>query len=451
VKNWHGRRIALDLVWLGIVILAGVRSFALVHYDAKATVPQTSEAVRVAYILHSEGRFADPFATFRTGPTAHIAPGFPAILAAVYSMFGIGARGAFAAKFLEATMLVLQVALIPLVAMALGAGRITGFLAACLAIGGMRHSFIWEANYVAVLLIVATLIACRYLVLLERGIVRGAGFNPWGSPAGLAWIVGVLWGVLLLIAPNVGPIWIAWILGGAWLSRRRGFRHSWLPAALAPLCFLGPWVVRNEAVFHKIIPVRDNFGLELAVGNNPCAKVSYTNSLRSGCFQHPYAVVAEAQKLARIGEAEYNHIRMMQAVAWIRANPGDALSLWTRRAAYFWFPSLNEGGSDLLGAKQRWSAWTINLMTILTVPGLVLLWRTARPGAAICAIFLGTYPLIYYVVQFIERYRLPIMWVTFILAAVTIRSFMVWVWSRRATTLHDPPVIANETSASPQL
>src|SRR5579884_2355530 len=98
------QRIVLNAIWLVIIILAAVRSYALVHYDRNATVPETPEAVRVAYILHTQGSFANPFATFPTGPTAHVAPGFPAILAAIYWIFGIGASGAFAAKAAEATM-----------------------------------------------------------------------------------------------------------------------------------------------------------------------------------------------------------------------------------------------------------------------------------------------------------------------------------------------------------
>ena len=120
-------KITLGLIWFGIIILAGLRSYASVHYDRSATIPQTPEAVRVAYILRTQGSFANPFATFPTGPTAHVAPGFPAILAAIYWVFGNGAMGAFIPKLLEATMLVLQVALIPLAATALGVDRKTDY------------------------------------------------------------------------------------------------------------------------------------------------------------------------------------------------------------------------------------------------------------------------------------------------------------------------------------
>jgi hypothetical protein len=380
-------------------------------------------------MLGAQGSFANPFPPFPTGPTAHVAPGFPAILAAIYRVFGTGAMGAFVSNLLEATMLVLQVALIPLAATALGADRKTGFLAALLAVAGMQRTTIWEANYVAFLLLVATLLACRYLVVLETA-PRRTGLNFWQSPAGVASSLGVLWGMLLLIGPNAGSVWFVWILAGAYWSSRRGHRYAWLPAALLPLLFLIPWVVRNHLVFHKLIPVRGNFGLELAVANNPCAKASNRELIHSGCFEHPYFSRTEAQKMARIGEAEYNRMRMREAVTWIRGNFARALGLWTRRAAYFWFPSLSEGGSNLAGSTRRWSAWAVNLMSVLTFPGLVLLWRQSRPGAVICAIFLGIYPLIYYIVQFIDRYRFPIMWVTFILASVAIRACLDWLWRR---------------------
>lgn len=417
-------------IWLVIVLLACARSYWYVRYQPRAAIPEKPEAVRVAYILHTQGRFADPFDTFPTGPTAHVAPGFPALLAFIYWIFGSGAMGAYIPRLLEATVMVVQVALIPAVAVALGAGRPAGFLAALLAIAGMRHTPIWEASYVGLLLIVATLLACRYVALVQNGRDRKNPYSPWDSPYGVACMMGVLWGVVLLTGPNAGPIWAVWIAGGAWLSRRHGLGYAWLPAAVLPILVIMPWVVRNQEVFHKLIPVRGNFGLELAVANNPCARVAYQENIDTGCFEHPYLRVAEARKMARIGEAEYNSEKMREAETWIRGHLTEALGLWGKRAVYFWFPTLREGRRHLVGSNGRWSALVINLMTVLMLPGLVLLWRTSRAGAVICGIFLGVYPLIYYVVQLIERYRLPIMWVTFILSSVAIQAAALWLWRK---------------------
>src|SRR3954464_2288711 len=135
----NSRRILVQrVIWLGIIALAFLRSFSLIHYDPRATVQRTPETARVAYFLRTQGVFANPYAPLPTGPTAHVAPGYPALLAAIYWVFGTGAAGAFMFQAVDACILVLQVALIPVAATALGAGRWTGLLAALLSVGGLH-------------------------------------------------------------------------------------------------------------------------------------------------------------------------------------------------------------------------------------------------------------------------------------------------------------------------
>jgi hypothetical protein len=433
------RRIFVErLIWLGIVVLACLRSFSLIHYSPRDSAARTPEAARVAYFLRTQGVFANPYVTLPTGPTAHVAPGYPAFLAAIYWVFGTGAMGAFMCKAVEASVLVLQVALVPLAATALGTGRWTGFLAAFLSIGGMHHSFLWESNFCGLMLILSTLLACRYLATLETGPISRTSLKFLDTPGGLAWVLGALWGMLLLTGPNTGSVWLAWILAAAWISRRRGLASVWLPAAIVPILLVMPWIARNQSVFHRLIPIRGNLGLELWVSNNPCAKITFAQNLNSDCFPHPNRSLAEAQEVARIGEAEYNRMRFHAALAWIRGNPARAFGMWIWRAVYFWFPPPNDPVSK--APRPRWSFWVVNVLTVLTAPGLVLLWRASRPGAVICAIFLGLYPLIYYILQWMERYRFAITWVTFILAAVAIRAFMAWLWSKAQGLFRSGPV-----------
>jgi hypothetical protein len=426
------------VIWLGIIVLACLRSFSLIHYDPRATVPRTPETARVAYFLRTQGAFANPYAPLPTGPTAHVAPGYPALLAAIYWVFGTGAVGAFMFQAVDASIMVLQVALIPAAATALGAGRWTGLLAALFSIGGLHHSGPWEASFSGLILIVSTLLACRYFAVIETGPISRTSLKVLNTPGGVACVTGVLWGIQLLTAPNTGPVWVAWILAAAWISRRRGLPRAWLPAAVVPILLVLPWIVRNQALFHSLIPVRGNLGLELWVSHNPCAKITFIENLTSGCFPHPNHVLAEAQEMARIGEVEYNRTRLHYALAWIRDNPTRAFGMWIRRTTYFWFP-LPDVSLNAKAPRQRWSFWVVDVLTVFTIPGLVLLWRGSRPGAAICAIFLVLYPLIYYFMQWMERYRFPIVWVTFILAAVAIRSTVAWLWSKARGRFPEPP------------
>jgi hypothetical protein len=60
------------------------------------------------------------------------------------------------------------------------------------------------------------------------------------------------------------------------------------------------------------------------------------------------------------------------------------------------------------------------LGTVLSVPGIFLLWRTHRQAAWLCLGFLILFPPIYYIVDFDKRYRYPITWVTCLVAAYSI-------------------------------
>ena len=98
----------------------------------------------------------------------------------------------------------------------------------------------------------------------------------------------------------------------------------------------------------------------------------------------------------------------------------------------FWFP--NEGGDPIAEVFTRRVEPRIQRLlvygtTIFSVVGLCLLAARDTQSAMILGLWLGIYPLIYFVVQYEDRYRYPIMWITFLLAA-----YPVAVFSRRVNT-----------------
>jgi hypothetical protein len=320
-----------------------------------------------------------------------------------------------------------------MVSRALGAGSAVGFVAALFAIVGAREMPETEGNYTAVLLMLATLLACRYVRLLgsphhERSPSSGAG--PMGSPWGVASLSGLLWGAILLTTPAAATIWAAWLALAAWQSRKAGWHQTWLPAMLLPLLLILPWTLRNYSVLGGFVPLRSNFGLELKISNNPCAAVTLnipTNG--AGCFQHPSVDATEARKVAQVGEIAYNRTLKGEALSWIRENPRLAAALWVQRAEIFWFPSLTP--TSLRASRQNWVwRWTAGLATVLSVPGLLLLSRKNKAGTVLCAAILLTFPFTYYFVRTDDRYRFPIMWVSFVLSAMGICSLVAAAYRR---------------------
>jgi hypothetical protein len=102
------------------------------------------------------------------------------------------------------------------------------------------------------------------------------------------------------------------------------------------------------------------------------------------------------------------------ALNWIEENPEEFLKLTFLRFFHFWVipPSRSPAAAFL-------TAFTI--LAILGVrqvfPGLSLPQRIALLAPLI------TYPLIYYLVPFMPRYRTPIDWMIFMLVGVE-----VWHW-----------------------
>jgi hypothetical protein len=163
-------------------------------------------------------------------------------------------------------------------------------------------------------------------------------------------------------------------------------------------------------------------GLELSIANNPCAKATFfenwDNRKGQQCYAHPNEYAAEAQKVLELGEVAYNRLKMREAMQWIRANPKRAISLWIQRFKLFWFPE-PEGVIAL---------WTIDLLTPVSLIGFFFLARANRAGAFLLMTFVVVYPLVYYVIQASNRYRIPILWVTFGVAAACLAAPLEWAF-----------------------
>jgi hypothetical protein len=408
----------LAILWAAILGFGAYRCFQFIRYDPARSAPMTEEAVRLGDSLYRHGVLANPYQTLDTGPSAHTAPGFPVLVAGIYSVFGDGAKGAYALELVEAAVILLQIALLPILTRALGATLFTGLMASFFAVLGVRRVPTWEQNYVGLLLIVATLLACRYYAAVRGKIAPGKFLaSPWS----IAWLLGAVWSAILLTGPSAGLVWVAWLIFGAWLGWNRGFRFAWTPVLIVPILAAAPWTWRNYQVFHAIVPIRDSLGLELRISNNPCAKVTfYQNRHGQKCYEHPNEDLAEAQKVLAMGEVAYNRQQKLEAMQWIEANPGAALWLWVQRLKVFWFPQPG----------RLVNMWTIDLLTPPSLLGLLFLFRVNIGSAALLGSFVLVYPLLYYTIQASERYRYPILWVTFVLGAIGLAAVAHWTAAR---------------------
>jgi hypothetical protein len=396
-------------------------------YNPLATLQERIEPFSVARNLIDTGQFANPFGAMQTGLSAHLAPAFPALVALVMSRYGDGAAGAHVLNLISVIAMALQVAAFPLVASSLGMGFVTGLIAGALWLVAKPPLYAsWECTIAALLLLTASWLFRRLI----------AARTP-RAPASIA--LGLNIGILILLIQTVLPVIAVWIV---WLARARGigfFRKGALAVIFLPLLLVGGWTFRNYVVFHRLILVRDNLGLELAVSNNDCAVFGLFLSEETGCFQkeHPNVSPAEAQKLVQLGEPAYNAVRMREALHWIAANPGRFGRLTLARFVAFWFP--NDTGSPVTELRKpgfRALRLVVYTMTLLSLLGLGILFRRDPVAAWLCALWMALFPAIYYAIQYIDRYRAPILWVTFVLGAFPIALASTRIVNAAFTVLH---------------
>jgi hypothetical protein len=118
-----------------------------------------------------------------------------------------------------------------------------------------------------------------------------------------------------------------------------------------------------------------------------------------------------------VGEIEYMRQAGQEALDWIRTHPGDFLWLTVQRMGSLWAGPLH----------RPLAAGGVLALTILAIWGLCQTFPSlTTPQRAALIIPLATYPVIYYFIAYMPRYRVPIDWILFILAGA-----VAWSWLRR--------------------
>jgi len=368
-----------------------------------------NEMVMEARTLVHEGTFGDPFRSMKTGPTATNPPLYPLFLAFCLWLYPASSFY-FITAVLAANLIAnaLAAALLPQVSTELWGTPAPGIAAGVLSIAASQFMAGWDANFTQLGLILYFLAAPRLVQTrghtLWRGILAGAAL-------GVLFLMNQV--VLLALLP-----WIAYLL----LIRRDqpAFRplemlRFLVPFALAVLLVILPWIMRNHRIWGEFV-IRTNLGFALYASNSDCAEPSLAQELGNGCFQamHPESNPVEAALLKSMGEPAYDRMRRQQAFTWMRSHPQRLLYLVRVRIAQFWFP---------VPTPPPRATHMIWIITVLSIPGfLLMLYRRVATAAVFGAIFL-LYPLLYYVVVSEGRYRLPILWLSCLTAGYLLTAF----------------------------
>ena len=391
--------------------------FAVVRYwhpfDPRATDPGWFESLNVAKSLTQAGDWANPFQTAATGPTAHLAPVFPLVISLLGRDKPSDPVLAHRLNVFETLSVALAIALLPTVAEAAGMNFMAGLVAgAAITIVPSGMAPQWESHFAALELALLTLVCLHW----------------WKNAKQLRWAVlaGAAWGITVLTFTN------ALLAFAVFLALGIMVRAPW--RALAACCsvsviLVAPWTVRNVSVLGGFVPIRSNLGLELHVSNNECAAASFTSNLQTSCFRamHPNESLAEAGRLKFMGELAYYGDHRRAALHWISSNPGRFAKLTFERFLLFWFPRDGPSGwNDASKTGGGLFAVAAGAMTLLSIPGWVMLRRTSRFSAIWFGVWLACFPLVHYLVQFDFRYRYPVLWMSYLLGAHALVELGVW-------------------------
>jgi len=393
------------VAFLAIFSLSFLIRFSLLVRVPRSEIFNTGgEATRIAHALVSKGQFADPY-VIPTGPTAHTTPFFPVVTAGVFEVFGNGYRGNFVRCLLVVFSYSLLYALYPSFASAFGfpyaAGLIAGLASALVPL--KRSAEIWrgwEEPYAAM--------ALAFLLLLT--------LKRWKSPnrdAKGAFFLGLCWGAALYISFILFAVLAGLLIFDLLVNRKPRIVRDACLTMVAVVAVTAPWILRNHRQLHGWTLMRDNLGLELSFDNHDHAAPSSTllNHDPISWSRHPSNSVAAASEVKSMEELEFNRRQLNLAVKWIETHPASFVLLSLERFFYFWFGPI-EHPFDLLA---------ISFYTVLGWAGLGLIRkRVGNTQFRLWCIAFATYPLVYYFVQYINRYRVPIDWMVWLSAGLAI-------------------------------
>ena len=359
----------------------------------------------IARSIASGHGFGSPFAP--TGASALLPPVYSYLLAGIFKIFGIETTASvLAALSLNSVFSALTCIPIFLLSRRAFGDRVASWAGWGWAFSpyGIYYGADWAWS------------TC--LVTLELAWLFLFAWRLEESPRTRDWILfGLLGGLAALTEPvtlSVVPLLALWTL-----YRRFRTNVPWktpmIAATLTALAVMSPWLVRNYEIFHRFIPVRSGFGLELYIGNNGYSQRWVNSAL------HPNHSDAELSEYERVGEIAYMDHKLHQAEAYMRSHPAWFAWMTCRRIIYMWTGYWSFDRAYL--KDEPLDPPNIFLETTMTILGLLGLRKAFRRDSALgvrFAIVLFFFPLTYYISHPETYYFRPVDPLIVVLAAVFI-------------------------------
>ncbi|MGB2887484.1 MAG: glycosyltransferase family 39 protein [Candidatus Acidiferrales bacterium] len=369
------------------------------------------EIGRIARSIAAGHGYGNPMFV-ETGPTAWMTPIYPYLLAGVFKLFGIYSRTS-ALVILGFNSLFSALICVPVFFIAQRSFGRSVAIVACWMWAVWPYSiyiasaFVWETCLSALLLAILFLWT---LMLKEQP-------GRWG------WLgFGMLWGFSALTNASILSLF-PFLVGWALYPLQRN-RQGWLKTTAIVVFGLGiallPWQMRNYRTFHRAIPLRDNFWLEVWIGND-----GHTESWVD-FMAHPSINDKELAEFVRLGEIPYMQEKRREALGFLAQHPGLFLVMCLRRFVYLWTAFWNLDPRNLeIELHNPANVYAIVSMTMVMLMGLWQALRSAREAVLPYLLVLVFYPLLFYLTHPEIRYRHMIEPEIVILAALGARFLVL--------------------------
>ena len=373
------------LAWM--VLIALVLRLALIPFNSflfedlmDANHIHAWEQGNVARALLAGHGFGSPFVS--TQPSAIMPPVYPLIVAGFFRLFGIHtALSIFAIHAFDC--LINSLACIPIFLIARRSfGARVALWAAWVWVFfpyGIYFSAAWAWSTHLLLLCLC------WMLYMAQDLERSPRLALWAGFGALAGFAALTEPSILVVVPFL-------LLLAAWRLASAGKRWL-LPGVVASLTLaavISPWLIREDLVFHRFIPMRDGMGLEMWMGNNG-------DSLRwTSDDKHPLHDAAELADY-NAGELAYMDHKAHLADAYIQGHPRWYAWMCVRRAVYLWTGYWSFDSRYL--AMEPTDPENIPLaagLTLLAFLGLFLAWRKRPFEALRYGGVLFLFPIMYY-------------------------------------------------------
>ncbi len=334
-----------------------------------------NESARIAWAIVSGFGFSSPWPRTPLLPTAVEPPVYPYLLAGIFKLAGAYSDlSLWLGVELNAVLSALTAVLLFQFGrrvFGLATGMLTAWIWAIWLYPAVVSIRLWESSLSALLLMLGLLL----LLKLEHS-TQVRHWLLFGGLAGFAALTNTTFISLF-------PLFWFWL----WLTyRRREVSYGKLLWSSVAVCLLilTPWTIRNYATFHRLIPLRDNLGLELWIGNHEGVTHLYE-------FSGSFPLIDPAE-YNRLGELRFMETKRDVALQFIRQHPSEFLRLCGQRFYAYWSTP----------DPSRW----LPLGLLAWAGAMVGLWRR-RPAAIPLLIILLVFPLIYYITHPWPTYRHP--------------------------------------------